>query len=126
MIKTYKLNLKVNKIKITKILEIVKEYGKSARYLQTLQYQIVSKTFDYWIKLSTLEKGKPIYLPIKSNNYFENIKGKLKKIGKSIITNKLNQLKKEYGIKITEINPAYTSQPCSNCGCVSMEKGTII
>ena len=34
--------------------------------------------FDYWIKLSTLIKGKPIYLPLKSNDYFESIKGKLK------------------------------------------------
>jgi len=211
--------------------------------------------FDYWIKLSTLEKGKPIYLPIKSNNYFENIKGTLKNFcqiivrdkieialikdtikrnyiyktkkialdlglsnlfatdkgdllgkrfidkllnydkktaslianiqknrlkptnskrykrlinklrnflkneinriinrminlhkpkeivierlnfqspklskrlnrilqnfGKGIIRNKLNQLNEEYGIKITEINPAYTSQTCSNCGYVS-------
>ena len=36
--------------------------------------------YDYWIKLSTLEKGNPIYLPIKSNNYFENIVRKNKKL----------------------------------------------
>jgi len=35
-------------------------------------------SFDYWIKLSTLTKGKPIYLPLQSNPYFESIKGKLK------------------------------------------------
>lgn len=33
--------------------------------------------FDYWVKLATMEKGKPIYLPLKSNEYFENIDGKL-------------------------------------------------
>ena len=33
--------------------------------------------FDYWVKLSTTNKGKPIYLPLKSNDYFENIDGKL-------------------------------------------------
>ena len=27
--------------------------------------------YDYWIKLSTLQKGNPIYLPIKSNNYYD-------------------------------------------------------
>jgi putative transposase len=37
-----------------------------------------AKSFDYWIKLSTLTKGKPIYLPLQSNSYFENINGKLK------------------------------------------------
>ncbi|WP_028950833.1 RNA-guided endonuclease InsQ/TnpB family protein [Sulfurihydrogenibium subterraneum] len=36
-----------------------------------------SKTFDRWIKLSTLEKGKPIYLPIKNNRYAENLEGEL-------------------------------------------------
>lgn len=28
-----------------------------------------SKTFDKWLKLSTLEKGKPIYVPLKDNTY---------------------------------------------------------
>ena len=31
--------------------------------------------FDYWVKLSTVEKGNPIYLPIQSNNYYESKKG---------------------------------------------------
>ncbi|WP_029523614.1 RNA-guided endonuclease TnpB family protein [Persephonella sp. KM09-Lau-8] len=35
-----------------------------------------AKEFDYWIKLSTLEKGKPIYLPVYKNSYFENKEGK--------------------------------------------------
>ncbi len=30
-----------------------------------------------------------------------------------------NRYKEEYGIKITEVNPAYRSQTCSNCGYVS-------
>ena len=214
-----------------------------------------AKEFDYWIKLSTLEKGNPIYLPVKSNYYFESVEGKLKNFcqiivkdkieialikdtpkrkytpktdkialdlglsnlfasnngdlfgrrfidklieydkkvtilraniqrnklkptqskrykrlmsklrnylkneinrvinriiklyspkeivierlnfqspklskkmnrilqnfGKGIVRDKLNQLKEEYGIKVTEINPAYTSQTCSNCGYIS-------
>jgi len=35
-----------------------------------------AKEFDHWIKLSTLEKGKPIYLPVYKNSYFEGKKGK--------------------------------------------------
>ena len=38
-----------------------------------------AKHFDYWIRFSTLEKNKPIYLPLKSNSYFEEIKGDIKK-----------------------------------------------
>ena len=35
-----------------------------------------AKEFDWWIKLSTLEKGKPIYLPVYKNTYFEEKEGK--------------------------------------------------
>jgi len=38
-----------------------------------------AKEFDYWIRFSTLTKNKPVYLPLKSNPYFEEIKGKTKK-----------------------------------------------
>jgi putative transposase len=43
----------------------------------------------------------------------------LNNFGKSIITQKFKSLKEEFGIKITEINPAYTSQECSCCGYVA-------
>lgn len=43
----------------------------------------------------------------------------LSNFGKSIITEKFKSLKEEFGIKITEINPAYTSQACSSCGYVA-------
>lgn len=42
-------------------------------------------SFNYWIKLSTLNKNHPIYLPIKSYDYFENAKGKLKNFVQIII-----------------------------------------
>ena len=35
-----------------------------------------AKEFDYWIKLSTIEKRKPINLPVYKNSYFEEKKGK--------------------------------------------------
>jgi len=34
-------------------------------------------SFDYWIKLSTLDKGKKIYLPLSTNSYFEGIDGEI-------------------------------------------------
>jgi len=41
----------------------------------TIEKEIKKTSYDYWIKLSTLEKGTKIYLPIKTNSYFEGIKG---------------------------------------------------
>ena len=39
--------------------------------------------------------------------------------GKKIIEEKLISIEEEYGIIITKVNPAYTSQECSNCGYIS-------
>jgi len=73
--------------------KIIKRLFKSNHFPNTkyIQLQLDSKvatietkkedgatSFDYWIKLSTLTKGKPIYLPLQSNPYFESIKGRLK------------------------------------------------
>ena len=32
-----------------------------------------AKTFDYWLRLSTCEKGKPVHMPVESNKYFDSI-----------------------------------------------------
>jgi len=34
------------------------------------------KNFDYVLKISSLEKGKPIYIPLKRNSYAESVEGK--------------------------------------------------
>jgi putative transposase len=50
--------------------------------------------FDYWIKLATLKKGEPIYLPLKSYKFFNESKGTLKNQIQVIVrTDKI-----EYGI----------------------------
>jgi putative transposase len=32
-----------------------------------------AKSFDYWLKVSTLEKGKPVYIPLEANTYAEKV-----------------------------------------------------
>lgn len=39
-----------------------------------------SKGFDFWINLSTCNKGKKILIPIQSNEYFNSINGSIKNI----------------------------------------------
>ena len=43
-----------------------------------LQENKNSTEFDYWIRFSTLRKGKPVMIPVKSNRYFDSIDGVLK------------------------------------------------
>jgi len=105
-----------NKGKVEKVLEVLKEYRKTAqkianlqwnyfyknqtfnkyisvkevesklseRYKQSCLWQVYvvkekepnkAKEFDYWIRFSTLEKGKPVYIPLKKNSYAEALEG---------------------------------------------------
>jgi putative transposase len=40
----------------------------------------------------------------------------LNRFRKRVVKEKLKSLQEIYGIEITEVNPAYTSQTCSFCG----------
>ncbi|HBI23899.1 MAG TPA: transposase [Nitrospiraceae bacterium] len=46
--------------------------------LMSGKVQDKATSFDYWVRLSTLDKNYPVYMPVKTNPYFENIEGKLK------------------------------------------------
>jgi putative transposase len=48
----------------SKVVELNKKEGNGA------------KSFDYWLKVSTLEKGNPVYIPLKANTYAEQLEGK--------------------------------------------------
>jgi putative transposase len=37
-----------------------------------------AKSFDYWLKVSTLDKRKPVFIPLKRNSYAESLYGKFK------------------------------------------------
>lgn len=52
------------------------------------------------------------------NNFPKSVKRILNRFGLREIRKKLGELEEEYGIKVIRINPAYSSQSCSNCGYV--------
>lgn len=56
------------------------------------EVQESKNSYDYWIKLSTLEKGNVIYLPIKSYDYYNNVQGIFKNVIQIKVSNKI-----EYG-----------------------------
>lgn len=54
---------------------ILNKRGNPKVKTYTIEKETKKSSYDYWIKLSTLEKGKKIYLPITTNSYFEGTKG---------------------------------------------------
>jgi IS605 OrfB family transposase len=58
-------------------------------------------------ELKGLKKGK---------RYFKEFKNKMQRWVYSNVVCKLERFCEENGILLTKINPAYTSQICSNCG----------
>ena len=56
--------------------------------------------YDYWIKISTLKKGSPVLIPLKSYDYFEKTEGVLK----NVIQIGVNREKLRIGL-VKEIKP---------------------
>ncbi|PMP97907.1 MAG: hypothetical protein C0169_01625 [Thermodesulfobacterium geofontis] len=55
------------------------------------------------------------------NHFPKSVKRILIRLGLGEIRKKLNELQEEYGIRVVEVNHAYSSQACSNCGYVDKE-----
>ncbi|MGC8853282.1 MAG: zinc ribbon domain-containing protein, partial [Hydrogenobacter sp.] len=55
------------------------------------------------------------------NNFPKSVKRVLIRFGLGEIRRKLRELQEEYGIRVIEVNQAYSSQACSNCGYVDRE-----
>lgn len=64
-----------------------------------------SKSFDYWLKITTLTKGQPVLIPIRTNQYFEK---KLKQAKKFLNTVQV-QVSEENNVKINFIIEEYNA-----------------
>ncbi len=55
------------------------------------------------------------------NNFPKTVKRVLIRFGFGELKRKLKEVSEEYGIEVIFVNPAYSSQACSNCGYVDKE-----
>ncbi len=95
------------------------------------RYRLLVYRIKEWLKNELrriinriFRQHKPKEIIIESLDFRnQNLSKKLNRIisnfGKGIIEEKLKNLSEEYGIKVTKINAAYTSQTCDSCGYVS-------
>jgi IS605 OrfB family transposase len=80
--------------------------------------RICNKLDLYNVKELVLEDLKNLKHKSKLSSKFMN---KMQRWSYPQVLNKLNSLAELNGIHLSKVNPAYTSQTCSNCGCVDPE-----
>lgn len=61
-----------------------------------------TKTFDYWIRLSALEKRNPIYIPLKKNSYAESLEGEYLKFIQIVEKDGSIQIKRVKSLKVRQ------------------------
>ncbi|PHJ39352.1 hypothetical protein P378_03915 [Desulforamulus profundi] len=88
--------------------------SKLRSYLKNDICRIVNRIVKlYCPKEIVIEK-----LNFQNPNLSRRLNRLLSRFGKAVITAKLDAAAEEYGIKVTYVNPAYTSQTCNSCGYV--------
>lgn len=96
-----------------------KRYKKLVSKLKNYLKNEINRVINTILKV---HKPKEIIierLNFKSPKLSKKLNRMLSNFGKNIITEKFKKIKEEFGIIITEVNPAYTSQECSECGYVA-------
>ncbi|MCX8076398.1 MAG: RNA-guided endonuclease TnpB family protein, partial [Aquificaceae bacterium] len=111
--------------------------GQKIKPLQSKRYQRLNHKLSEYVKSEIrriLNRIVKLYRPAKLvvedlryflkrviNDFPKAVKRVLVRFGLGEIKKKLKELQEEYGIEVVYVNPAYTSQACSNCGYVDKE-----
>ncbi len=112
---------------ITKIMQQRQRQGlnpKSRKYKNAVKkLRRYLKNEIHRILNSIIERYKPGEIVIEKLNFRNpDLSKRMNRLlsisGKSIIKEYFSSIEETYGIIVTEINPAYTSQTCSKCGYV--------
>jgi putative transposase len=68
-----------------------------------------AKAFDYWLKLSTLDKGKPVFIPLEKNSYAESLEGEFRNFYQLLEENRDVKVKVIKELKKKSYVPATTA-----------------
>ncbi len=93
-------------------------YDKLIRKLRSYLQNELSRILNRIVELYKPQEIVVEKLDFSNPNLGRRMNRLLTNFGKKFIKEKLARLTEEFGIKITEVNCAYTSKTCSNCGYV--------
>jgi putative transposase len=114
-------NLQRQNIKPKQSKKYIKLNFKLKEYIKNEIRRIINRIVDLHKPSIIIVENLKNFLKEVINSFPKSVKIVLIRIGRKEIKKKLQELQQEYGIQIVEINPAYTSQTCNNCGYVDKE-----
>ncbi|SFV65433.1 434aa long conserved hypothetical protein [hydrothermal vent metagenome] len=101
-----------------KLKTLSKKYKKLVNKIKAFLKNEINRVLNNIIKNNKPKEIIVERLDFTSPKLSKKLNRMLSNFGKKIIEEKFASIKEKYGIEITQINPAYTSQECSKCGYI--------
>ncbi|WP_028951166.1 RNA-guided endonuclease InsQ/TnpB family protein [Sulfurihydrogenibium subterraneum] len=114
-------NLQRQKINPKQSKRYIKLNFKLKQFTKNEIRRIINRIVERYKLSIILVENLKYFLKQVINKFPNSVKRALIRIGRKEIKNKLKEISEEYGIQVVEINPAYSSQTCNNCGYVDKE-----
>jgi putative transposase len=114
-------NLQRQKINPKQSKKYVKLNFKLKQFVKNEIRRIINRLIKTYKPTIIIVENLRHFLKQVINKFPKSVKRALIRIGRKEIANKLKEISEEKGIQVIEINPAYTSQTCNNCGYVDKE-----
>ena len=87
-----------------------------SEYVKNEVRRIINKVIELYRPQRLVLEDLRGFLRRVINNFPKAIKRVLIRFGLGEIKRKIEEVREEYGIEVVYVNPAYSSQACSNCG----------
>lgn len=106
---------------------------RNIKYRQSKRYRALTARIRGFIKnevnrvfnrLIKIQKPKSIVLErlnFQNSNLSRSLNRIISNCGRGVITTKLKEIEERFGVEVSEVNPAYTSQTCNGCGYVAKD-----
>jgi len=101
-----------------KLRTLSKKYKKLVNKIKAYLKNEINRTLNDIIKNNKPKEIIVERLNFTSPKLSKKLNRMLSNFGKRAIEEKFKSLEERYNIKITEVNPAYTSQTCNKCGYI--------
>ncbi|MCS7106408.1 MAG: transposase, partial [Candidatus Aenigmarchaeota archaeon] len=115
-------NLQRQNIKLSESKRYQKLNYKLSQFVKSEVRRILNQVIKLYKPAKLVVEDLRYFLKKVINQFPKTVKRVLIRFGFGEVRRKLQELQEEYSIEVLYVNPAHTSQTCSNCGYVHKEK----